>query len=753
MAASSSRNKIATSFLNLVLNHCCLQMLSIKIQLQFPVSSGSVVYISEMKELNAESAYRQQGSFIRGMVGALIRPLKESSFIINGSGFEIGYKRDDHMKRVCSSNEMFSFVKLHELQLVDFHLQTPELGFLFSPADLSVFELLNKLSSKESTHARSGRLLWKLASRRIGSVISAPRLALHNLVSLLSLWMRYVSTYESLLSLLGYSAEYLFKRSAVKMSKNKVFLNSAKNNWELICDIEKELPPEAVAKARRIARYKAALHVQHAEEKYKAVSLVKWQPKIFCKIIPLVACIWKVLCRVIHFIVNVLIFWKILGQKPESDGHVGVVSEYSYPHFCFILNLGKILVTVYPVNLTELVHERLHSHTEISYFDFLSFCLSVDELLLMHTEEISEKCMNISCGKLKVTSSTLVRAPSMKSSQRNLIASPKEPRKQGVDNISSILWSEPAQMFTLSGNSETDPTDEVEGACELDLENVIKEMSFNWKRLCRKFEQSEIKCSESPWVLCEIKSFLTYPEFENPDSGFWNCSLTVGKLNLTLGYLALLSLTLLFQQLTHAISWNSDNKRASISGSPQPVKSQPDVLWVDKYENYASCMKMYLLRVLPEKHIQTAVLIAGPCIQISLAKVGLSGGNGDMNLGGQDDFHVKFDLQKIEFFVCPTSKSDLVSFSECLRSNDAEPQCVRLQEPRIIDIPKLNDEKFSSRGWISLRAYIKANGLSAYFWESVERQPNQVFALKPITVRASSFRYMFSLKITFCFSY
>lgn len=179
-----------------------------------------------------------------------------------------------------------------------------------------------------------------------------------------------------------------------------------------------------------------------------------------------------------------------------------------------------------------------------------------------------------------------------------------------------------------------------------------------------KFDESEIEYSENPWLLCETKSFLTYPDLKNPDSGFWKCNLTVGKLNLALEYSSLLSMALLLRQIQHVATWTKGNAMPRApSGSTPTIADQPEISCNDKFESCAGGIKMALCRMLPEKHIQIGVLIAGPHIQMSLRKIAFQNRRAEKNhLVGQDDFHLEFDVHNIKFVALPTSKSDSTSF-------------------------------------------------------------------------------------------
>ncbi|THG04210.1 hypothetical protein TEA_024470 [Camellia sinensis var. sinensis] len=98
--------------------------------------------------------------------------------------------------------DLFTRLKLKDLQFMDFNLNVPELSFSISP---------------------------------------------------------YVNAYENLLILVGYPVDDIMKRSSVKMSEDDIFAIAVKKQWRSVSEIEKKLPAEAIAWARRIARYRAVL--------------------------------------------------------------------------------------------------------------------------------------------------------------------------------------------------------------------------------------------------------------------------------------------------------------------------------------------------------------------------------------------------------------------------------------------------------------------------------------------------------------
>ena len=732
LTTTPSRSKFKTAYLNLLLKHCQLWMHDIKVQVQFPMLSDSYMCLLYMKELDAESQYLNFGCFFRGLVGALYLPVKESSYVINVSGFEIVFKMVDQLNRILLMRDLFTCIKLNDFQLIDFSLRVPELLFSFSPLDLSSCLAFGETSSKESRSVRNGRQLWKLAASRVRNMTSNPRLMFHDLVVNVGLWLRYVNAYQHLLQLIGYSNDHLLKRSVAKMSQNKMFLSSVKQLWKVIADVERELPAESIAQARRIARYRVAISVQSVNFRE---SYVDSHVRLLCKIFALLRIIWKLLFKLFHFVICLLFSWRNLG-KELSDEYLDNVSDGPSTQFCFILNLGRIIVNISQLSTIE----KLELNTGISSSDFVSFSLSFDALLLKYVEDISEQSLMVSCGQFKVKSSSLMETPRRLGSSKDFLSA-KGNWNESDNDMKSILWCEPAQTFPLSENSNTTAADNAEGACDPFLENFLGEMWLNWDKTCLKFEEIEIEYSENPCLLFEIKSFLTYPGLRNSDSGFWKCFFTLGKLHLGLGCSSILSISVLLGQIQHAICRTKDIGRSKVlSNSPRTIEYPPEISWDNRYRCYSNNLSAALLKMLPEKHIQLGVFISGPCIKLFLEKEFSSGNKDTSHIANHDDFHLTFDVNNIEVSIWPTSKPDSSSDVGHSDTDDAELECTTLKQHQIIDIPKSENEKYIADRWILLGSYLRFNGLNAYLGDSAEKQKRQIFILQPITVQFSSSR-------------
>lgn len=736
MVTVPSRKRLKTAFLNLILNQCQLQMQDINVQVQFSILNESCAYLLDLKELTAESQYLNHGCLLRGVFSAPFLPLKESSYVINGNGFDIRFKRVDLIKSILTSIDLLTCIKLKVLQLVDFNFQVPELCFSFSPADLTMLLAFGKVSSKESQHARSGRQLWELAASRIVPGSSAPRLTFQKSVVTVGLWIRYVNAYEYLLVLIGYSADHFLKKSASKMSQDKKFFSSVIHQWKVVSAIEKELPIESIAQARRIARYRAALNVRSS-----SVHELFVNPRFnyFFKFFVLLKFMWKVIYKLIHLVVLVpiLFFRKIFTKEPNNE-YLEIACEDSYPQFCFILNVGRILVTIsYTDEIQLSAIEKLESHTGIPCLDFVSFSLSFDALLLKYVEDVCEQSLTVCCGNMKVKSSSFMGAREMQNSSKQFLTSVERHWMGSSNDLKTIMWSEPALVFPLSESSNTN----AERTCDQYLESFLGLMWLNWKRACLKFGKSEIQYSENPCFLCEMKRSLTYPGMKNSNSGFWKCFLTLGKLNLALGCSSILSLSLLLRQIQHALRGNEDSGRSKIhSHSQRTIKDLPETSRECKYSSYASSLKMTLLRMLPEKHIQLGVFIAGPHINLSLGK-DFNGDNKDTNhIASRENFYLAFDVHNIEVAVWPATASDPASYLGPTGPENAEPDCIRFKQPQRIDVPKSDGEKYFSQSRILLGSYFRVNGLNVYLGNSEEKRKSQIFALKMITVQLSTLR-------------
>ncbi|KAF7809778.1 putative vacuolar protein sorting-associated protein 13C [Senna tora] len=731
--AAPSRKDFSTSFVNLLLKHCHLEVHHIHVEVQFPILNDVFMCFGELEEFNARSKYLDNRCLIRGLLSTVFLPMNESSYILNGIGLKVGLSDKECTDRVLLSSDLCTVIKLSDLQLADCSLCFPELAFSLSPDDISIYLAFDKLLSNQYTHARSPRELWRLASSRIDNVTVTPRFSLHKLVGMIGQWIRYIDAYENLLLLIEYSSGHLLNGSICKISKNKLILSSARYHWNVIADTEKLLPVEGIALARRVARHRAALKVQSVGEKCLATTPFNFLHPVFS----IMVLIWNLILKIIHAVANVLFFRKEIVKDPCIDEGVGSLTKDPCQSRCFILNFGKIIITVSQnTKIQPSSFDKLQAHTGISYADLLSISFCIEALLLVYVEDIFKQRVSLSCGNIKVLPASL--KVSSESSKTNMLSSEKEHRKVGINDMEAILWVEPAKLFLISDANDT----KAEGSCAFHMESFLGHICSNWNEICNSFIESEIEYSENPSLLCKVERSFTYPGLKNPDFGFYECGLILGKLNLVLGHSSVSSVCLLLSQIRHSFRWEDKGKTSIDSNSIDRIS------WVNKFEFYAKHSIMALLEMLPEKQIHLGVFVDGPSVRFLHDKDANLGGQEINNIVSLDNFDLTFDFHEIEVAIGSPSLLGMSPLVDHLGFDDAETECLML-EPQAVEIPKPKNDKYACWGKISIGFYLRLNGLTACLGKSAEKHQFQLFELKPIAVQISSFReYMYSLSTT-----
>ncbi|KAJ1381022.1 hypothetical protein SESBI_45511 [Sesbania bispinosa] len=724
--AVPERKDFMTSFLNLILKNCHLDVHHIHVEVQFPILNDEFMCFGEIKEFTARSKYQDQGCLLGGFLNTVFSPMKEISFILNGIGFRVGLIGKCHTDRVLLSSDMQIFIKFRDLKLEDCTLCFPELAVSLSPDDISVCLLFDKLLSEKSNQTRSARELWRIASSRIGHVTVTPRLSLQRLVGVIGQWIHYVNAYENILLLIGYSTGHIWKKSISKMSHNKLILSSARHHWELISDIEKKLPVEGISLARRIARHRAALKVPFdCHEEFVATS------KFFRPFIFILAFMWKVISKIFHCLMHIFLGKKIVPDPDINGCCLGSLIEDPCQRCCFVLNFGKIIMTVSQINeIQPSVNEKLQSHTGIAYSDFLSIWFHIDALLLVSVKDIFEQRVFLSCGQMKVELAPLTMIA--EASTMNTLSSAKGNGKEGIDDMESLMWVEPAKMFLLSETNAAQAVDSFDSH----IESFMGKLSVSWKGICNNFNESDIKYSENPCLLCKVDISSIYPDHKNPVFGFCECGLMLGKLNLVLTHSSVSSVSLILSQIQHAVYWK-DRREPNIVSN---FVDKTDNAWAKRYECFSKELILALLQKLPEKYIHFGVFVDGPSVRFSQRREAKLGRQDINHIISQDNFDLTLDFHEIEVVVgSPPSLFGMASFTSQLGLGNAKAECITL-EPRVIEIPKPNNDKYASLGKISIGSYLHLNGLNTCLEKSAEDHQIQLFILKPITVQILSFR-------------
>ncbi|XP_024975003.1 uncharacterized protein LOC112513098 isoform X9 [Cynara cardunculus var. scolymus] len=687
----------------LIVNYCCLQMCDINLRLQHAISDNSLECLWEMEELNVDSRLVKPQSFLRGYISSLFVSSKESYFDLELRGLEIKLKSNEQIIPVGYATNIICAVKLNDLQLIDLHCSIEELVISFSPIDVSIISVLVRELSRKSSPIRNGRQLWKENTTRIRSLISRRRWSMWKLVNVVCLWLRYVHAWDNLFLLIGYPTDIMIKRSAVKMSKNQIFSKSFMRQWQVISEIEQEIPAPAIALAHRVVRGRTVKNVIPSKDELPVTRYLEY----FQKSCQSFGRIWSTFCSMLNSITHWAFLRNSFASHPKMK-KIGVLPTDSCTNLCYKLNLGKISVTISPDNAIPSVGKRTVSDRRVSDLDLLSFSLLIDTLILVYQENICEHQSIFSCRSFKVMYSSATRNKHGYSS--------KGRQKHQVLDSKTILWSKPALVFNHENTEMV--------SLPL-LESLLNEMWLDWKISCAEFEKTTDEQLNDPFVLCEIKHLLTDQGHNSLSYHFTRCCLALGQLDVSLGYSSTLSLAILLQQIQKAFSWPTEMK--SHKSTPKSFEDPPVRVW--DCHSRISGVEEALHKVLPEKLIQVGVYVVGPQIRMSLRKDSLHSRSTNLH-EADDDIHLSFDCKNVELIMSPI----LADNSTIL--NDA----IHMKELQIVDLGKSDNESFRCQGQIMLDASLKIHGIIANLDDWPELQQSQIMTLKPISLQLSTIR-------------
>lgn len=720
-----------TATTNIGLRHCWFKIYDIHLKLQLPVMDESIACFFRLKELHLESVLLDSSCLLKGLLGAFFMSQEKSSFVLNGSGLEIGLKGKDQVNCIASSADLLNRIRLRNLQLSDFDTHAPQIKFAFSPYDLPVLLMVfDVLSSKEVKGARNGRELWKIAARGVGCLIPHHRPPFCRIVSTVVLWLRHVRAYEKLLLLVGYSDERTFNQTAARMAHDKRFSSCVKHQWNVISDIEGELPVEAVARARQLARHTVALQFRRSSE-----SMTDVHPKFWWKVLTPLSFLWKFIWCIFYSIMRFLFFLRtLMGHDIEDGQSLLSDTDDSYSKQSFSLNLEEISITLSPIRAVHRpIKEKSKSDIQVSDLNLLSFCMTMNSLCFDYIKDLNARCLSIAWGSFKIQSSSFSRVPLMRTNSGiEMHHSYSGPQLKMDTELEAILWSEPAPQFQISND---EPTKFKSESWILILENYLGKMWSDWGRNGKRFKGNDIQQLELPFLLCEIKSFIMDPYLNAPDHGLWKCSLAVGKLTFNLDYLSIMSISLLLKQMQDICRLTATSGEPEVlSHTSNIIDDQTEMKLVNCCESYMSILKMTMLRLVPEKNIQIGAAIIGPTIRISMPG-GVPGKH--INSDGLDDCCFTIDVGNIEFSVWPTP--EVVCGKPIL--DESEAKCLWLTDTHSLHSQKANSNGTCiSHGCFTIGACLRCDGINALLEDLKENKQSQIFGPMSITVQSSSRR-------------
>ncbi|KAL6551686.1 hypothetical protein OROGR_007840 [Orobanche gracilis] len=669
------------SLLDTVFRHCYLQLQDVHLLLQSPCLQDSFTCSFYMEKLGAGSRTIGQRCFIRGLVSSLLVPLEESSCNIDIKNFGIRLNSGGRTSHILPATNMFASVHSNNFQSTSLCFQVPALNILFSSSDLSVILLLYGLLSKQYKSPRTGRQLWNIVSSRITSLLPASKFLLIKVVKIACLWLRYIKTYQNILLSVGYPDDEKMKRSATLMFRDTAYSRSVRSQWNLVGEIENGLPLDAIAVAWRIVRHRVAVENLNFSELLSTRPL----PKLYL----LLVLIWSMIGSFLVSFMRILVLPK-QAIFSKSNSRSGSVCENLILQQSFTLKLQEISVSVFPnTDVQPSISGNTFSGTKISRQQLQAFEFSVDAFFLRYMLNISEKCVTLASGPVKIFSSTL---------------------KAGASR-QVVVQAEPAPIIYVPEATSDNATDGISAVPHLN--RLLGRLWLIWKDSLLESEAENIPNVQAPWVLVDIKSCL---------EDHVNCGLIVGKMNLNLGYYSFASAVVLLRQIQCAYWSLSKNV---VWHTPDITIEDPPARYYSKITSFFSEIEMDIIKMLPEKHVQIGALVAGPHFMISL----LNDQFNSHNLVTQ----VSCEMCNIELLVSPNLDGNVGLSGE-------NKECLGLKEPQAIGTSKSDNSAYSCRGQTSIIAYLKVNGLKAFVGGTPENKKHEFIVLEPKTTLLSYIR-------------
>lgn len=431
-----------THLFDWILQQCRLQVHDAHFLVQSPLSNDLLSLSFEIKELGVQCKHIK-GCLLTGLVYSIFPPYGENSFDLDVQKVEISLRRGNYISCIFPSTELRASAKIKHLQFRGLNFYAAGLNFSLSPADISIILLLFALWSKESNCCRTGKQLWEIAATNTSSLNSSPKFAFHKIASTTCLWLRYVNAYEKMLLLVGYPVHDAIKKFTKDVVQNEAYSRTLKQQWEVISQIEKELPVEAIVQARRIIRYRAASSGQQSKDGGHGSKL----SRICWKICQSLSLIWMVICSVLHSIKCLFLLKKTLVRNHDICHKLGVINEDHILGVHICLYVEDFSISISPDNeVPQSFSRKLVSDVGRSYPGLLTVCLSVDFFCLRYSKDVSEEYFSFACGSLKVVSSL------MEDEANKFHNNFKGHPRKNVHNLQPTLWGEPYQILHSTGS-------------------------------------------------------------------------------------------------------------------------------------------------------------------------------------------------------------------------------------------------------------------------------------------------------------
>ncbi|KAL9241362.1 hypothetical protein vseg_015482 [Gypsophila vaccaria] len=725
VSIASSKSGLKDSLTNLLLSHCSLHFHHPHVRLHSPLSDAVFSLAFSSRDLTLHSSPPLPPCLFAGFLSLPFLTFRHASFHIQATQLQLEAANNDHSNLVLSCLNPCLAITLTHLHLVDFLLSVPEISFSFSPTQIQVFLAFTNLFGVQSKRIRSGRLLWNIARFKLHNVLLPPKYAFYKTVLAAVLWLRLVKEYHSFLALVGYPDHGPRLITGTKFSK------AVAQQWQRISHREyTELPVKAIATARQVARNRAALKAP--DRNFYGVATVNSHFSNIWRFFLQLFVVWRM---TLNSIENFKTF--VLRMTPSVVDPSKKMSIVVDPRCCFHLRIRKVSAS-FSLDDGRPFSEKTNSREGTSKTGPISFFLVAQEFLFIYEEGICEEYASFSVGFVKIGIASVFHGLEDETMLRN-----NQDQRENCKENQTIAWGEPA---LIDCHSEIDKTES--GAIPY-LKKLSGEMELAWNRMRSILQESNSRYNENPWAICGIHTSCAHRGIKSSDPGFLKCNFIVGKLNIELGYSSVPSIATLIEQLQFALHPSKDPLHSSSNFHDLPKASSLNRNNSNTLKSTVKGLKMKLFKLLPDKHVEMKVFVAGPRVKVCLKNEGFSDSTSESNVHVSVDINFIIDVHNIYFTAWPTAMPSIAQGEHHRPSDDIESELFKLKENMTSGFEESGNGEYVSRGQISHFYYLKLGGLSACLENLVENDQMQVLILRPVTAKFSSIRdYLYSFGIS-----
>lgn len=788
-----SRDLIATLLTNMMLQGAKIELNDISVELllevkalsEIPAESATVNNLYggcfSVKSFTVEDGYYRQSHSPGGLLSAAIISFffsyrgAEGTKICSIEALGLELKKPEaiqlhsvevHDKYIIFLKEFMVSVKLSYLQLTDLEFGIPEARLGLCPRDLNklmiILKHLNSITANtmasikdtqliaEGKHDVSGKDRWQRALENVRR--PTPRRRMQKLVETVMLQRHYFQAYKSWLREVGLVLKEFPIGFRFNRAKNKRISSCIEGLWKEVCKMEKDLPVEAVALVRRVARHKVLPQLQLDNLEGVSTNLpLRCLRKLAGGFYAFILYFYNTLHNFVYSVCSFLNKGFHCQSAGERSATVTQTLNFcstkhnkkpcNFTELYYRVNLCKVLITVTCNDINEMTVPGQIEGVSFSGIAGSSIGLQLENLCLLYASDENTVEFSLVCGELKghIFSASSNNKREGSDSKRQIFSSFSN-QLEGTGSKSANRNCHSRQRTDRNSSERSS----ISSMCNAVLEKHQGEMWSDWENKFVKHNMSaglaQPTFTRKPFVLCEAKSFSVDPSLRNPNSGLLKCGLSVDELLFDLDCSSIMYIILLYLQLLDASSWtllNGSKKHSNSLDWSVNNSHCRDKGWEELYELSIEKMKHAMLTVIPEKGIHLTAVIAGPKIQLSSSSTEYLKFRKQTTLAENNaSFVFLIDFGNLEVAIWPAAHIEELTFAEeHNRYNRFEPGLGWLKKLPQSDL-SVRSDSYTGHEQVGSNAYLKLENAVVLLENKSESRPLPL--VKPFTITVQS---------------